>query len=198
MGKSKNKKSKKSEVDEALDNFGGRYEMKYDENGNVTWEKVESEEELLDRLFKESKKTGSEVEDSLTDEELIYEVNKVLDGKIESEADVNTSLEKTLKELFETVQKTYNEEMRFALSHQWDEAVNEFRTLSSKTQNICVDDNMFRGILLATNAFIEIMTAMITHEPIEAESYTELLNELYRIEMSYKNNSNNMDQKKLN
>ena len=189
MGKSKNKKS---EVDEHLDDVGGRYEIKYDENGNMSFEKVASEEEVLNELFGGSKEVGAK-----------SETDKVLDrlfkeGKIESEADVNTSLEKTLKELFETVEKTYNEEMRFALSHQWDEAVNEFRTLSSKTQNICVDDNMFRGILLATNAFIEIMTAVLTHEPIEAESYTELLNELYRIEMSYKNNSNNMDQKKLN
>lgn len=192
MGKSKNKKSKKSEVDEALDNFGGRYEMKYDENGNVTWEKVETEEELLKRLFKESKEVGAKSEADEVLDRLFKE------GKIESEADVNTSLEKTLKELFEGVEKTYNEEMRFALSHQWEEAVNEFRTLSSKTQNICVDDNMFRGILLATNAFIEIMTAMITHEPIEAESYTELLNKLSEIEISYKNNSKDVNQKKIN
>ena len=56
MGKSKkSKKSKKSEVDEALDNVGGRYKIKYDEDGKVTWEKVETEEEVLNKLFKEGK-----------------------------------------------------------------------------------------------------------------------------------------------
>ena len=197
MGKSKNKKSRKSEVDEALDNFGGRYEMKYDENGNATWEKVETEEELLNRLFKESKKSGSEVEDSLTDEELIYEVNKVLDGKIESEADINTSLEKTLKDLLDAIDVPYKIRNSFP-SSKIDKAMSEFHTLSPETQELCLNDNFFNGILLTVNAFNEIITAMITHEPMEAKSYTELLNELYRIETFYKNNSNDVNHKNLN
>lgn len=169
MGKSK--KSKKSEVDEALDDVGGRYEMKYDENGNVTWEKVESEEEVLDRLFKE--------------------------GKIESEADVNTSLYDTIDELFSAIDVPYKIRNEFP-SSKIDKAMSEFHTLSPETQELCLNDNFFNGILLTVNAFNEIIRAMITHEPIEGKSYTELLNELYRIETFYKNNSNDIDHKKLN
>lgn len=171
MGKSKNKKSKKSEVNEVLDDVGGRYEMKYDENGNVTWEKVASEDEVIDELFKE--------------------------GKIESEADVNTSLYDTMDELFSAIDVPYKIRNEFP-SSKIDKAMSEFHTLSPETQELCLNDNFFNGILLTVNAFNEIIRAMITHGPIEGKSYTELLNELYRIETFYKNNSNNVDHKKLN
>lgn len=191
MGKSKNKKSKKSEVDEALDNFGGRYEMKYDENGNVTWEKVASEEEVLNELFGESKEVGTKSETDEVLDRLFKE------GKIESEADVNTSLYDTMDELFSAIDVPYKIRKEFP-SSKIDKAMSEFHTLSSETQELCLNDNFFNGILLTVNAFNEIMTAMITHEPMEAKFYTELLNELYRIETFYKNNSNDMNHKKLN
>lgn len=177
MGKSKNKKSKKSEVDEALDNFGGRYEMKYDENGNVTWEKVESEEELLDRLFKGANKNKS--------------------NKIPKDSDVSTSLNDTMTELFSFIDSTYKAVNNFP-PEEINEAMTEFRKLDKKTQEMCVNDNIFRGILLATNAFNEIIQAIVSDVPIKALSYVDLLNELYEIEAFFRNNSNNMDHKKLN
>lgn len=175
MGKSK--KSKKSEVDETLDDVGGRYEMKYDENGNVTWEKVASEEEVLNELFSAAYKNKS---------------NEIPEG-----SDVYTSFYDTIDELLGAIDVPYKIRNEFP-SSKIDKAMSEFHTLSPETQELCLNDNFFNGILLTVNAFNEIMTAMITHEPMEAKFYTELLNELYRIETFYKNNSNDIDHKKLN
>lgn len=177
MGKSKNKKSKKLEVDEALDDVGGRYEIKYDKDGNMSFEKVASEDEVLNELFSAAYKNKS--------------------NKIPKDSDISNSLYDTMDELLSAIDVPYKIRNEFP-SSKIDKAMSEFHTLSPETQELCLNDNFFRGILLTVNAFNEIIRAMITHGPVEAESYTELLNELYRIETFYKNNSNDLDHKKLN
>ena len=177
MGKSKNKKLKKSEVDEALDDVGGRYEIKYDKDGNMSLEKVASEEEVLEELFSA--------------------VNKNKSNEIPEDSDVYTSFYDTMDELLSTIDVPYKIRNEFP-SSKIDKAMSEFHTLSPETQELCLNDNFFRGILLTVNAFNEIIRATLTNGPVEAESYTELLNELYRIETFYKNNSNDVDHKNLN
>ena len=173
MGKSKNKKSKKSEVDDV----GGRYKIKYDEDGNMSLEKVASEEEVLNELFSA--------------------VNKNKSNEIPEGSDIYTSFYDTMDELLSAIDVPYKIRNEFP-SSKIDKAMSEFHTLSPETQELCLNDNLFRGILLTVNAFNEIIRATLTNGPVEAESYTELLNELYRIETFYKNNSNDIYHKKLN
>lgn len=176
MGKSKNKKSKKSEVDEVLDDVGGRYKMKYDKDGNVTWEKVASEEEVLDEIFNTTDKNKS--------------------NKIPKDAKA-MGLWDGLDELFTAIEGPYKARDNFSLSKE-EGVISEFYNLSPEAKDLIVNDNVLKGILLMANVIKEIIAAMASDGPVEAEHYENLLYELYEIETFYKNNSNDLDQKNIN
>lgn len=172
MGKSKNKKSKKSEVDEV----GGRYKIKYDEDGNMSLEKVASEEEVLNELFSA--------------------VNKNKSNEIPEDAE-KMGLWDGLDKLFDAIEGPYKARDNFSLS-KVEGAISEFNNLSSEAKDLIVNDNVLKGILLMANVIKEIIAAIASDGPVEAEHYQNLLYELHEIETFYKNNSNDMNHKKLN